>query len=105
MSGAGCRPASITAWVTGTNSPPETKLTKLVVSGSRGGTASATLKLSAEVRSPEIERRQGVRCGLITPKRFSMNWMTEVWSNTCEQTQPPRLQGETTKQGTRAPSP
>ncbi len=31
--------------------------------------------------------------------------MTDVWSNTCELTQPPRLQGETTSIGTRGPRP
>ena len=29
--------------------------------------------------------------------------MIDVWSNTCELTQPPRLQGETTVIGTRVP--
>src|SRR3984957_15070766 len=103
--GAGCLPASITDWVTGTRAFPDTKLTKSSVLGSSGGFGLAALKLSAEVRSPEIARRQGVMCVSVTPKRFSMNWSTEVWSNTCEQTQPPRLQGDTTKQGSRAPRP
>src|SRR5882757_10545052 len=105
MLGAGCLPAAIIAWVTGASAPFETKLTKSSVSGSFGGFGSATLKLSADVRSPEIARRQGVMCVSITPNRFSMNWITEVWSNTCEQAQPPRLQGDTTKHGTRAPRP
>src|ERR1700722_15386219 len=76
--GAGCAPAAIVAWVTGVNAPPDTKLTKLAVFGSSGGLGSATLKLSAAVRSPLIARRQGVICVSVTPKRFSMNWMTEV---------------------------
>src|ERR1700761_9323200 len=41
----------------------------------------------------------------ITPTRFSMNWMSEVWSNNSELTQPPRLHGEMTSIGTRGPSP
>jgi hypothetical protein len=38
-------------------------------------------------------------------KRRSMNRMSEVWSNTSEQTQPPLLHGETTIIGTRMPRP
>ena len=43
--------------------------------------------------------------GSLTPKRFSRKRMIEVWSNTCEFTQPPRLQGEITYSGTRTPGP
>ena len=43
--------------------------------------------------------------GSITPKRFSMKRIIEVWSNTSEQTQPPLLHGETITIGTRVPSP
>ncbi|MCW0448147.1 hypothetical protein NB706_000981 [Xanthomonas sacchari] len=43
--------------------------------------------------------------GSITPKRCSRKRSTEVWSNTCEFTQPPRLHGDTTSIGTRGPSP
>jgi hypothetical protein len=35
----------------------------------------------------------------------SMNWMTEVWSDTSEVTQPPRVHGEISSSGTRKPSP
>jgi hypothetical protein len=38
--------------------------------------------------------RYGLIFGSLTPKRFSKNMSTEVWSNTCEFTQPPRLHGE-----------
>jgi len=68
------------------------------------------LKLNADVRSPVTARRQGVmfgsiRVGCSCAKRFSMNWINEVWSNTSESTQPPLLQGEITSIGTRTPSP
>jgi hypothetical protein len=43
--------------------------------------------------------------GAATPKRRSISRMTEVWSYTCESTQPPRLHGEITYSGTRGPSP
>jgi hypothetical protein len=50
-------------------------------------------------------RRQGVIWGSATPKRASRRRITEVWSNTCELTQPPLVQGETTIIGTRGPRP
>ena len=43
--------------------------------------------------------------GSCTPKRASRKRITEVWSNTSEFTQPPRLQGETAIIGTRGPRP
>ena len=43
--------------------------------------------------------------GSLTPKRRSRKRITEVWSNTCELTQPPLLHGETTYIGTRGPRP
>src|SRR5450755_3340226 len=43
--------------------------------------------------------------GSSTPNRASMKRITEVWSNTSEQTHPPLLQGETTSSGTRTPRP
>src|SRR5690242_20645163 len=45
------------------------------------------------------------RPGAVRWKRFSMNRITEVWSNTSEQTKPPRDQGETMSIGTRTPRP
>ena len=48
--------------------------------------ALLTAKFNAEVRSPETVPRHGVRCGAVTPNRLAMNWLIEVWSNTCEQT-------------------
>ncbi len=36
---------------------------------------------------------------------FSRNWITEVWSETSEVTQPPRVHGEISSSGTRNPSP
>src|SRR5439155_7389452 len=60
---------------------------------------------NAEVRSPQTARRQGVMFGSSTPKRASMKRITDVASNTSEQTQPPLLHGETTSNGTRTPRP
>ncbi|MDT4846425.1 hypothetical protein FQZ97_804450 [compost metagenome] len=62
-------------------------------------------KLKALVRSPHTARRNGEMLGSFTPKRASMNRITEVWSKACEFTQPPRLQGEITYIGTRTPGP
>jgi len=62
-------------------------------------------KLKALVRSPHTARRQAEMLGSITPKRCSRKRSTEVWSNTCELTQPPLLNGDTTYIGTRAPRP
>ena len=76
------------------------------VAGSSGGAARlGRRKSKAEVRSPQTARRQGEMFGSITPKRVSRKRITEVWSNTSEFTQPPRLQGEITYIGTRAPRP
>ncbi|MNK91511.1 hypothetical protein D3C87_1116090 [compost metagenome] len=71
------------------------------------GSASlfGVLKLNAEVRSPQTARRNGLILGSCTPKRVSRKRSTEVWSNTCELTQPPRLHGEITNIGTRGPGP
>ncbi|MNL60611.1 hypothetical protein D3C87_1844410 [compost metagenome] len=62
-------------------------------------------KLKAEVRSPATARRKLLILVSATPKRASRKRSTEVWSNTCELTQPPRLHGETTYIGTRGPGP
>jgi hypothetical protein len=62
-------------------------------------------KLKALVRSPLTARRNGEMFSSFTPKRASRKRSTEVWSNTCELTQPPRLQGEMTYIGTRGPGP
>ena len=43
--------------------------------------------------------------GTVNPNRFSRNIPMDVWSKTCEVTQPPLLQGDTTYIGTRALSP
>src|SRR6266481_2301859 len=43
--------------------------------------------------------------GSSTPNRRSRKRMSDVWSNTCEFTHPPLLQGEITIIGTRTPSP
>lgn len=67
--------------------------------------ASARVKSNALVRSPHTARRHGEMFGSSTPKRCSMKRITEVWSNTCELTQPPVLQGEITNIGTRGQSP
>jgi hypothetical protein len=67
-------------------------------------------KLKAETRSPQTTRRHGVmlvsfRFGWPRPKRCSTKRISDVWSNTSEQTQPPRVHGETTIIGTRWPRP
>ncbi len=62
-------------------------------------------KLKAEVRSPNTARRHGLMFDSCTPKRCSRKRSTEVWSNTCELTQPPALHGDTTNIGTRGPAP
>ncbi len=48
-----------------------------------------------------MARRQGEMLGSCTPKRCSMKRITEVWSKTSEQANPPVLHGETTSMGTR----
>ena len=48
------------------------------VSGSGGFLPLGLAKLKKEVKSLVTARRQGVMFGLSTPKRFSMNLMTEV---------------------------
>src|SRR5215472_8224708 len=58
-------------------------------------------KLNIDVRSPQTARLHGEMFGSNTPKRFSMNWTTDVWSNTWEFTYPPLLQGEIARNGTR----
>src|SRR5512139_1322017 len=71
--------------------------------GKRGSLGRS--KSKAEVRSPLTARCHGLMAGMVTPKRRSMNCATEVWSNTCELTQPPLLHGEITYIGTRGPRP
>src|SRR6202000_842339 len=80
---------------------------RAVVSGS-DETRSVSLgvaKLKHDIRSPTTARRHALMLGSITPKRFSMKRIVEVWSNTCELTQPPLLHGEMTYIGTRGPRP
>ena len=52
-----------------------------------------------------MARRHGVMLGSSTPSRFSRNWISDVWSKISEDTQPPRLQGDTMSRGTRMPKP
>src|SRR5436309_3160710 len=73
--------------------------------GGDGTLSEALSKSNAEVRSPHTARRHGVMFGSFTPNRASMKRITDVWSNTSEQTQPPLLQGETASSGTRTPRP
>src|ERR1700722_11599308 len=54
------------------------------VSGSGGFLPLGLAKLKKEVKSLVTARRQGVMFGLSTPKRFSMNLMTEVLSDSSE---------------------
>ncbi|MOA10598.1 hypothetical protein D3C78_1304950 [compost metagenome] len=75
---------------------------KLLVSGSRGTMGSlGWTKSKQDVRSPQTARCQGLIASTVMPKRFSRNMPMEVWSKTCELTQPPLLQGDTTYIGTR----
>ncbi|MCY1369011.1 hypothetical protein D9M69_560280 [compost metagenome] len=75
---------------------------KLLVSGSFGTVGSFGLtKSKQEVRSPQTARCHGLIASTVMPKRCSRNRPTEVWSNTCELTQPPLLHGDTTYIGTR----
>ncbi len=53
--------------------------------GSAAGVGSAAVKSKAEVRSPQMARRQGEMLGSSTPKRRSMKRMIEVWSKVSEQ--------------------
>jgi hypothetical protein len=62
-------------------------------------------KFSVEVRSPQTARRNALMLGSTTPNRCSRKRSADVWSNTCELTQPPRLHGEITHIGTRMPGP
>src|SRR5882724_4012077 len=76
-----------------------------VVAGKIGYELSAFAKSKADVKSPHTMRRQALMFGSVTPVQVSRNRMSEVWSNTCVQTYPPRVQGETMSVGTRMPSP
>jgi len=74
------------------------------------GDAFGVLKSNAVVRSPTTARRHGVmfdstRSGWRWAKRASRKRIIDVWSNSCELTQPPRLHGDTTIIGTRIPRP
>ncbi|MNI59687.1 hypothetical protein D3C73_1148620 [compost metagenome] len=62
-------------------------------------------KFKVDVRSPHTARRKALMLGSTTPKRCSRKRKADVWSNTCELTQPPRLHGEITHIGTRMPGP
>ena len=50
------------------------------VPGRRGTALGNSGKPNAEVRSPKVERRQGVMFGIVTPVSSSRNCRTEVWS-------------------------
>lgn len=50
------------------------------------GCFSAVSKSNAEVRSPHIRRRHAVMLGSSIPVHFSRKRLTEVWSNSSEQT-------------------
>src|SRR5205823_14608474 len=71
----------------------------------RGVPRAEAVKSKAELRSPHTERRHSLIFGSRTPKHFSMKRITDVWSNSSEQTYPPRLQGDTTIAGARMPRP
>lgn len=73
--------------------------------GKAGMLMSGLAKSKAEVRSPQACRRQALMFGSCTPVQVSRKRRTEVWSNNCEQTRPPRVHGETMSIGTRTPRP
>jgi hypothetical protein len=73
--------------------------------GQRARGREDRVKSNAEVRSPHTARRHALMLGSRTPKRRSRKRRTEVWSNSSEQTKPPRLHGETSMVGVRMPSP
>src|SRR5690606_17861073 len=76
------------------------------VSGIAGNFGSlGVTKSKAEVRSLLTARCHGEMPGMVTPKRFSINCPTEVWSATAESTHPPLLQGDRIYIGTRGPMP
>ena len=82
----------------------------MLVDGSVGSPYVGEVKSNALVRSPVTARRQALMFGQvaglpIAVVHFSRNWITDVWSNTSELTQPPRDHGETTTIGTRKPRP
>ncbi|MCY1243626.1 hypothetical protein D9M72_566500 [compost metagenome] len=78
----------------------------MLVSGSVGNTWSFGVRKSkTEVRSPATARCHGLIAGTVMPKRCSRKRPIEVWSNTCELIQPPRVHGEITYIGTRGPNP
>src|SRR3954452_13530204 len=83
----------------------------IVIRGSAGdgegrfGSDPSGVMFSVIVTSPVIARRHLVRLGPSAPKRVSMKRSVEVWSNTSDETRPPRANGETTIVGTRKPSP
>src|SRR5882672_4302618 len=67
--------------------------------------------MNTELRSPQTARRQAVMLvsviffPVLCDRNFSRNCRIDVWSNTCEHTAPPRLQGEAITSGTRNPRP
>ena len=75
------------------------------VAGSVGTDVSGDPTCSVEVRSPVTLRRQAVMLGAFTPNRVSRNRNCDVWSKVSEHTYPPRLNGDTTRSGTRNPRP
>src|SRR5579859_3665285 len=81
-------------------------LAEMVDSEGRPGTdVSTLLKLKALVKSPTAARRQAERLGTSAPNRVSRKRRTEVWSKRSDETNPPRLKGETMVMGTRKPRP
>jgi hypothetical protein len=76
-----------------------------VANNPSGRCASGLAKSNIDVKSPQTARRHAEIFGSATPKRRSRKRRIEVWSNTSEHTHPPRVQGDTTSSGTRAPRP
>ena len=66
---------------------------------------SGVLKLNALLISPTVARRQALRFGTSAPNSVSRKRRTDVWSNRSDETNPPRLNGETMIIGTRNPKP
>ena len=77
----------------------------VLVAGNDGTEVSTLWKLNAVVMSPTADRRHAERFGTSAPNRVSRNRSNEVWSNTSDDTSPPRVNGDTMIIGTRNPSP
>src|SRR5207302_10487041 len=82
-----------------------TRASEVTLGGRDGTERSGAARLRAPVRSPTAPRRQALRLGTSTPKRVSRKRSVDVWSKVSLHAKPPRAKGDTTRRGTRKPSP